>query len=84
MKIARMADVKRIIAHGGLVRFSYKTLATLVSPNGEIRYQLDGRTYESFLKLVAPQLSRTESGSAKTKDLVIEWKQPPSQDSKFP
>ena len=72
-----MADVKRVIAQAGLVRFSYKTLAVLVSADGEIRYQLDGRTYEAFLKLIAPQLSRTESGSAKTKDLVIEWKQPP-------
>ena len=31
-----MADAKRIVAHGGLVRFTYKTaaLATLVSVDG--------------------------------------------------
>jgi hypothetical protein len=46
-----MADVKRIVAHGGLVRFSYKiALAILVSADGEIRYQLDRRTYDAFLR----------------------------------
>jgi hypothetical protein len=44
-----MADVKRIIATGGSVRFTYQTgSALLVSPSGEIRYQLDRRTYDAF------------------------------------
>jgi len=78
MKVARMADVKRMIAHGGAVRFIYKTsLAILVSADGEIRYQLDRRTYDAFLRAIAHQLPRTESGSAETNDLVIEWKQKP-------
>jgi hypothetical protein len=78
MKVARMADVKRIVAHGGLVRFTHKTaLAILVSSDGQIRYQLDRRTYDAFLRVIARQLSRTESGSAETGDLVIDWKQKP-------
>jgi hypothetical protein len=78
MKVARMTDAKRIVAHGGLVRFTYKTgMAILVSADGGIRYQLDRRTYDAFLRVIAPELSRTESGSTETNDLVIEWKQPP-------
>jgi hypothetical protein len=78
MKVARIADVRRIIAHGGLVRFSYKTaFAILVSADGEVRYQLDRRTYDAFLRAIAPQLSCTESGSIETNDLVVEWKQKP-------
>ena len=78
MKVARMADVKRIVALGGLVRFTYKTgLTTLVSVTGESLYQLNRRTYDAFLRSIAPQLSRTESDSVETNDLVIEWKQKP-------
>ena len=64
-----MADVKRIVAHGGLVRFSHKTaLAILVSADGAIRYQLDRRTYDALLRAITHQLSRTESGSVETDD----------------
>jgi hypothetical protein len=71
-----MFDVKRIVAHGGLVRFTHKSaLATLVSVDGYSFSQLDRRTYDAFLRTIAPQLSRTESGSVETGDLVIWWKQ---------
>jgi hypothetical protein len=76
MKAARMSDVKRIVAHGGLVCFTHKTgEARLVSADGHSRSHLDRRTYDAFLRSIAPHLSRTESGSVKTNDLVIEWKQ---------
>jgi hypothetical protein len=69
-----MADVKRIVAHGGLVRFTYKTaLAILVSVDGQLLSQLDRRTYDAFLRSIAPRLPRTESGSVDNGDLVIEW-----------
>ena len=68
-----MTDVKRIVAHGGLVRFSYKTaLAILASADREIRYQLDRRTYDAFLRAIMHRLSRTESDSVEAGDLVIE------------
>jgi hypothetical protein len=35
---------------------------------------LDGRTYEGFLKTVAPTLLEATTGSIETQDLVIEWK----------
>jgi hypothetical protein len=76
MKVARMADVKRMITHGGIVRFTYKTgSAILVSADGGIRYQLDRPTYDAFLRVIAPQLLRVQSGSEETNDLVIEWTQ---------
>jgi hypothetical protein len=69
MKVARKGDVKRIIAHGGRVQFTYRTgTALLVSADGEIQYQLDRRTYAAFLRVIAPHLSRTDSGSAETND----------------
>jgi hypothetical protein len=68
------ADVKRIVDHGGLVRFHYRTaMATLVSVDGQSLSQLDRRTYNACLRSIAPQLSRTQSGSVETADLVIEW-----------
>jgi hypothetical protein len=74
-----MADVRRIVAHGGLVRFTYKTdLAILVSVDGQSLSQIDRRTYDAFVRSTAPHLLRTESGSMETNDLVIEWKQVPN------
>jgi hypothetical protein len=74
VRVARLAHVKRIVARGGLVRFTYKTaLAILVSADGQLLSQLDRRTYDAFLRSIAPQLLRTESGSLETGDLVIEW-----------
>jgi hypothetical protein len=73
-----MADVRRIVAHGGLVRCSvtYKaSLVTLVSVDGQSLSQVDRRTYDAFLRSIAPSLSPTESGSVETRDLVFEWKQ---------
>jgi len=35
---------------------------------------MDGRTYQGFLKTLAPTLHRSETGSTETKDLVIEWR----------
>jgi hypothetical protein len=70
-----MADAKRIVAHGGLVRFTYKTtLATLVSFDSNRSINSIG-AHMTFLRSIAPQLSRIESGSVETGDLVIAWGQ---------
>jgi hypothetical protein len=70
------ADVKRIVDHGGLVRFTIERVWRLsFLLTGESLSQLDRRTYNAFLRSIAPQLSRTQSGSVETGDLVIEWKQ---------
>jgi hypothetical protein len=76
MKVAHMGDVKRILAHGGSVRFTHKTgLATLISADGHLYAQLDKLTYDAFLRSFSRQLLRTESGSTETHDLVIEWRE---------
>ena len=72
----RSGDIRRVLSEGGVVRFIWhKCRAELVTPNGaELR--IDGRTYQGFLKRLALQLDRTETGSAETRDLVIEWRSP--------
>ncbi len=73
--VARLAEVKRVLTNGGLVRFVWKSGHTvLISANGKRLTTLDGRTYEGFLKTVAPTLKETTTGSIETQDLIIEWK----------
>jgi len=73
--VARLAEVKRVLANGGLVRFIWASGHTvLVSANGKRLATLDERTYHGFLKTVAPTLQETKTGSIETQDLVIEWK----------
>jgi hypothetical protein len=73
--VARLAEVKRVLTNGGLVRFIWASGHTiLISANGKRLTALDGRTYEGFLKTVAPTLQETTTGSIETQDLVIEWK----------
>ncbi len=73
--VARLAEVKRVLTNGGLVRFIWASGHTvLVSANGKRLTTLDGRTYQGFLKTVAPTLQETTTGSIETQDLVIEWK----------
>jgi hypothetical protein len=73
--VARLAEVKRVLANGGLVRFIWASGHTvLISANGKRLTTLDGRTYEGFLKTVAPTLQETSTGSIETQDLIIEWK----------
>ncbi len=73
--LARLAEVKRVLTNGGLVRFVWKSGHTvLLSANGKRLATLDGRTYEGFLKTLAPTLQETTTGSIETQDLIIEWK----------
>jgi hypothetical protein len=74
--LAKLADVGRVLAEGGIVRFQWVTCWTvLISADSGSYTPLDGRTYQGFLKVVAPKLERTETGSTETKNLVIEWRQ---------
>ena len=73
--VARLGEVKRVLANGGLVRFIWASGHTvLISANGKRLTSFDGRTYQGFLKTVAPILQETTTGSIKTQDLIIEWK----------
>jgi hypothetical protein len=74
--LAQLAEVKRVLANGGLVRFVWASGHTvLISANGKRLTMLDGRAYHGFLKTVAPSLEETSTGSIETQDLIIEWKQ---------
>jgi hypothetical protein len=73
--LAQLAEVRRVLANGGLVRFIWASGHTvLMSANGKRLTTLDGRTYHGFLKTVAPSLLETPTGSIETHDLTIEWK----------
>jgi hypothetical protein len=73
--VAQLAEVKRVLANGGLVRFIWASGHTvLISANGKRLRTLEGRTYQGFLKTVAPSLQETATGSIGTQDLIIEWK----------
>jgi hypothetical protein len=72
---AQLAEVRRVLTNGGLVRFIWASGHTvLISGNGKRLTTLHGRTYQGFLKTVAPSLLETPTGSIETHDLVIEWK----------
>jgi hypothetical protein len=74
--LAQLAEVRRVLTNGGLVRFVWASGHTvLISANGKRLATLDGRTYHGFLKTVAPSLQETSTGSVETQDLIIEWKQ---------
>lgn len=69
---ARLADVRRVLNEGGRVRFVWGTGSpTLISKDGET--PIDLRSYQGFLRTVAPGLRCTKTGSTETKDLVVEW-----------
>ncbi len=71
---ATMKQVRGVLNEGGKVVFDWKQGWTrLVSADGNFT-TIDGRTYQGFLKTLAPKLERTETGSTDTKDLVIEWR----------
>lgn len=74
--LAQLAEVRRVLANGGLVRFVWASGHTvLISADGKRLRTLEGRTYHDFLKTVAPSLQETSTGSVETQDLIIEWKQ---------
>jgi hypothetical protein len=76
--LAQLVEVKRVLANGGLVRFTWASGHTvLISANGKRLTTLDGRTCQGFLKTVAPSLLETPTGSIETQDLIIEWKLDP-------
>jgi len=71
---AKLKDVERVLADGGVVRFRWGVShAELVSATGKTQ-TLDGRTYQRFLRKHQAGLNRVESGSRATKDLLIEWR----------
>ena len=70
-----MKQVMRVLNEGGYVRFEWRTSSTiLISADQQLFTTIDGRTYQGFLRTLALQLERTETGSVETKDLVIEWR----------
>jgi hypothetical protein len=73
--LAQLAEVKRVLTNGGLVRFVWASGHTvLISADGKRLRALDGRTYQGFVKTVAPSLQETSAGSIEAKNLIIEWK----------
>jgi hypothetical protein len=73
---AFLKDVQLVLDSGGLVRFHWVNGRTeLVVPTGQVLVLLDGRTYQGFLhnKKLQTTLTRTETGSMETNNLVIEW-----------
>ena len=73
--LARMRQVQRVLNEGGYVKFDWKICRTIViSADGELFTTMDGRTYQGFLKTLAPKLHCSETGGTDTKDLVIEWR----------
>lgn len=73
--LAQLAEVRHVLANGGLVRFVWASGHTiLISADGKRLGTLDGRTYHGFLKTVAPNLQETSKGSIDAKNLIIEWK----------
>jgi hypothetical protein len=72
---AQLAEVRRVLTNGGLVRFIWASGHTvLISAYGKRLTTLDGRTYQGFLKTVAPSLLETPTGSIESQNLIIEWK----------
>jgi hypothetical protein len=68
-------DVHRVLTEGGFVRFIWHTgRKELITASGR-SLRIDGRTYQEFLKTLAPKLKRSETGSMEERDLVIEWRQ---------
>ena len=66
---------RRVLNDGGVVRFIHKDgWAILITADGESFQALDGRAYAGFLRTRATKLTRTESGSIESGDLIIEWR----------
>jgi hypothetical protein len=73
--LAHMKQVQRVLNEGWHVKFDWKAGQTIViSADGELFTTMDGRTYQGFLKTLAPRLQRSETGSTEQKDLAIEWR----------
>jgi hypothetical protein len=61
--LAQLAEVRRVLTNGGLVRFVWASGHTLlVSSDGKRLTTLDGRAYQGFLNTVAPSLQETSTG----------------------
>jgi hypothetical protein len=73
--LAQLAEVRSVLADGGLVRFVWASARTVFRSADGIRLAtLDGRTYDGFLKTVAPGLQETSTGSIEDENMIIEWK----------
>ncbi len=75
--VAFMVGVQKVLAQGGKVQFHWDVCeAYLVDEDGKFPILIDGRTYQGFLSNQALQatLTKTEMGTTKKKDLVIEWR----------
>jgi hypothetical protein len=73
----KLSDVKEALANGGYVRFywGHSEAEQVYSENGRRLGIMDGRSYQGFLRTVAPTLNRVEVGSTEERNLVITWKQ---------
>ena len=75
-KLAYLKDVYTILDAGGLVRMTWVNgKVELTAPSGKMSVIIDGRTYQGFLNdKRQATLTRTETGSAEEKNLIIEWR----------
>jgi hypothetical protein len=70
-----LADVKLALKNCGYVCFYWGHNGVKVySENGRTLGAMDGRSYQGFLRTVAPTLRRTETGSTEDQDLIICWR----------
>lgn len=71
---AQLADVKRTLAEGGFVRFTWGVGTVELIDSRSHSRRLDRRTYQAITK--RSDLQRTTTGSVESKDLIVEWRQP--------
>jgi hypothetical protein len=72
--VIRKADGLRILRNGGFVRFIHRTgVREIVEPDGTT-HPLDGRSYPALVDRCS---KRTQTGTLRTDDLVIEWRYEP-------
>jgi len=73
--MATKADIEAALNAGGFVRFVWaaKGSSILVHPTG-YEQAIDGRAYHGFLRTIANDCQRTETGSTESKTLVVEWR----------
>lgn len=63
-----MKQVMRVLNEGGYVRFEWRTCSTiLISADHKLFTTIGVRTYQGFLRTLALQLERTETGSVRQK-----------------
>jgi hypothetical protein len=80
---ATLCEVREELYAGGCVRMVHAGGAVLIHADPEYHrlrpHQhdlIDGRSYHGFLRNLARECVRTETGSLETGDLVIEWRYP--------